>query len=70
MIDTKSLASSTISTVAYDDQNSTLYVEFRNGSRYKYAGIPKLAFANICVAPSPGKYLQQIAKNYKAEKYA
>ena len=69
MIETKSIMSSTITTVAYDDELSTLYVEFRNGSRYKYVGISKLAFANLCVAPSPGKYMQQISKTYKAERY-
>ena len=49
--------SSNIEGVAYDQEQHTLYVVFRNGSRYYYRSVPETVFSDLMNAPSKGRYL-------------
>ena len=68
MRESRLLSSSTIKSVTYDFIEQKLFVEFINGNIYKYEKIPQLAYANICTAPSPGKYIKHLSTMYKGEK--
>lgn len=49
--------SSNISGVAYNDETRTLYVAFKNGSRYFYQGVPQTVHEALISAPSKGRYM-------------
>ena len=49
--------SSNIESVGYDQDTETLYVEFKNGSAYKYDNVPFWKFTELVDADSAGKYL-------------
>lgn len=70
MTEVRSLNSSTINTVAYDDNKLILYVEYKSGAKYKYTNVPAEIYANLCIVPSPGNYVQRIGKVYACEKYS
>ena len=58
--------SSNISGVAYNDETRTLYVTFKNGSRYFYQGVPPTVHEALINAPSKGRYLNtEIIGRYK-----
>ena len=69
MIDQQNINSSNVKIAAYDDDVQTMYVEFISGYRYKYVGIPRMAYENLCIAPSAGKYLKKISQFYPGVKY-
>ena len=54
--------SSSISSVGYDRDSSTLEVEFLNGSVYQYFGVPESIFNGLMSAPSKGTFLNQFVK--------
>lgn len=65
----REVESSNIKAVAHDD--NTLFVQFLNGSTYKYFGVPIEKFEELVDAASCGKYLNNAIKpNYKFEKVA
>ena len=51
--------SSNVEAVGYDSGTSELYVRFRNGSAYKYSGVPKTVYDGIFKAESVGRYLNE-----------
>ena len=49
--------SSTIEAVGYEEESSTLQVEFKNGGMYQYFDVPESVFEELRDADSVGKYL-------------
>jgi hypothetical protein len=52
------VASSSLRSIGYDAATSTLEVEFRNGSVYRYANVPTELWTRFRRAPSMGKFFQ------------
>ncbi len=52
-----SVTSSNVESVGYDEDSSTLEIEFKNGSTYQYFDVPENVFANLRDADSVGGYL-------------
>lgn len=50
------VTSSNLSAVAYDLQNSYLYIWFRNGTLYRYDGVGELVYRQLLSASSKGSY--------------
>ncbi len=48
---------SVIERFAYDPLFQILTVEFKNGGRYYYFGVPESVFETMCSAPSKGQFL-------------
>jgi len=60
--------SSVIDTVAYSRSKALLEVEFTNGRRYRYRGVPDTVYEELMTAPSRGHYfLEKIRDVYPAE---
>lgn len=58
--------SSSIAGVCYDNNTQTLYVAFKNGSRYFYRPVPEPVYTALLNAPSKGRYLNaQIMGRYR-----
>lgn len=62
MIWIESPESSTITRFGYDDANQVLFVEFKNGSAYRYFDVPGPVFEQMKSAPSKGRFLAQVIK--------
>ena len=61
--------SSNMSRTEYDMEDKTMIVEFKNGTRYVYEGVPHEIYAEFRLAESQGKYFtQKISKTYKTKK--
>ena len=61
--------SSNLTHSTYDTTNSILVITFKNGQQYKYFDVPHEIFAELNIAESQGKYLNNnINKNFKYEK--
>ena len=54
--------SSSVSSVGYDRDSSTIEIEFLNGSVYQYFGVPESIFDGLMNAPSKGTFLDQFVK--------
>lgn len=48
--------SSQIESVGHDETTSTLYIQFKSGGKYSYAGVSAETFQNFLHAESLGKY--------------
>lgn len=57
MMDMINVDSSNIATVGYDEDSSTLQVEFHNGGIYQYFDVPEHLFVQLRDAESPGGFL-------------
>jgi KTSC domain len=53
------VASATLATIAYDDAQRLLQVEFRSGAVYQYFGVPPTVHQALLAAPSKGSYFNQ-----------
>ncbi len=63
------VSSSNIAAVGYDADSECVYIEFLNGSTYKYNGVLESEFENLRTASSVGSYFNQNYKNlYPYEK--
>ena len=63
------VSSSNIAAVGYDADSESVYVEFLNGSTYKYNGVSESEFENLKTASSVGSYFNRNYKNvYPYEK--
>lgn len=60
-----SVESSCVAAVAYDDDSHTLFVAFKNGSRYFYQKVPHTVYTGMLNAQSKGRYLQILGR-YKS----
>jgi hypothetical protein len=58
-----SLDSKMLSSVAYDEIENEMIVEFANGDEYKYKKVPMEVFDAMISAPSAGKYFLANVKN-------
>ena len=54
--------SSNVESVGYDEDSSTLQVEFKNGSMYQYFDVPENIFIGLRDADSVGRYLSENIK--------
>ncbi len=59
----KSVSSSNVSEVGYNEETQEVYVRFLNGSLYIYKGVPKHEYEGLLNAPSVGSYLHRNFKN-------
>lgn len=63
------VSSSNIAAVGYDADSESVYIEFLNGSTYKYNGVTESEFENLKTASSVGSYFNRNYKNvYPYEK--
>lgn len=57
-----SVNSSTISQIGYEPNSASLVVEFHNGTRYTYHGVPVDVFEAFSESGSKGQFLSQVIK--------
>lgn len=57
-----SVDSSNVESVGYDEDSSTLQIEFKNGSTYQYFDVPEDVFIGLRDADSVGRYLTAMIK--------
>jgi len=63
------VVSSNVAAVGYDEDSSTLQVEFNNGTAYQYFDVPMHIFEGLRDADSVGGYLAaQIKGSYRYSK--
>jgi hypothetical protein len=55
----KPIASSAISSVAYDPESSVLEVEFRSGAVYDYFKVPPRVYKALLDSPSKGSFVSR-----------
>lgn len=58
----KPVKSSNIASIGYDDNSSTLEIEFKNGTVYQYFDLPEREYKGFIGAESHGTYLAQSIK--------
>lgn len=61
-IEMKSVSSSNLVAVGYDEEEKLLHVQFKNGNVYEYRGVPKKTYQNLMGAESLGSYFHQNIK--------
>ena len=59
----KSVSSTNIKSVGYDEQNKILEVEFKSGWVYQYYSVPLEIYDALMNAPSHGRYFHQFIKD-------
>jgi len=52
-----------IKSVSYDTYKMSMFLEFHDGSRYLFAGVPVSVFNSFLVAESKGKYFKNKIEN-------
>ena len=60
--DRNPVVSNSIKAVGYHEESQTLEVEFRNGRRYRYAGVGKQHHFKFLAADSPGDFFHKNVK--------
>ncbi|MCM3068589.1 KTSC domain-containing protein [Priestia flexa] len=64
----RSVSSSNLVAVGYDDSTNTLFIEFKSGT-YKYFNVPQNIYRNLLNASSKGQYHAAfIKRNYPYQK--
>jgi KTSC domain len=58
----RSVSSSNLVAVGYDDSTNTLFIEFKSGT-YKYFNVPQNIYRNLLNASSKGQYHAVYIKN-------
>ena len=58
----KTVQSSNIASIGYDEKSSTLEIEFLNNSIYQYFDVPEHIYKALMQADSQGQYLAQNIK--------
>ena len=64
----KSVTSSNILSIGYDEESQVLEVEFKYGGIYQYIDVPKDVYDNLMSAPSIGKTFHMSVKQVFAHK--
>jgi hypothetical protein len=65
----RTVSSSNLASVGYDESSRTLEVEFRSGAVYQYAQVPRTAWRALMTAPSIGSYFnREIRTQYAGSK--
>ena len=62
----KSVASSNVGSIGYNEDTQELYVRFLNNSLYVYKNVPKIEFEGLENAPSIGSYIHRNLRNVYA----
>jgi hypothetical protein len=66
-----SVQSSNMDKIGYDEVKQELFIRFKNGSTYKYNGVPASIWEELQSSESKGKYLNANVKGeYRFEKVA
>ena len=58
------VTSSSLSSAGYSADESTLEVEYLNGSIYQYFAVPKGVFDSLLMAPSKGSFISERIRNH------
>ncbi len=58
----RSLKSSMINRIVFDDEAETLQVSFRSGLKYIYAGVPRAIYDALGGAASAGRFFNEHVK--------
>ena len=58
-MDRIAVTSSSIASAGYSPEESTLEVEYRNGSVYQYFAVPKSVFESLLAAASKGTFVSE-----------
>ena len=58
----ESVDSSNIEALGFDEDSSTLQIEFKNGGLYQYFDVTENVFIGLRDADSPGRYLAENIK--------
>jgi hypothetical protein len=53
------VASSSLSSIGYNERARTLEVEFRNGHIYQYVDVPRALYDGLRAAGSKGRYFNE-----------
>jgi len=65
----KDINSSVINDIEYKEADLTLIVNFTNGSRYAYDGVPAEVVQSLLTAPSSGQmFNKEIRNSYRGTK--
>ncbi len=56
------LSSRAIERILYDEEESALFICFRETGRYLYSGVPRAVYEGLKKAPSPGRYFNECIK--------
>lgn len=68
-MDWNSVGSSNIDAIAYEEESSTLFIRFNDGSEYEYYDVPMSIYEDFLNADSKGKFGHaHIYKNYSQSK--
>jgi len=59
----KTVTSSNIASIGYDDSTQTLEIEFHSGGIYQYRNVPSAIYEGIMRAGSHGKYFHEYIKD-------
>ena len=63
------IQSSNLKKTEYDTETKKMLVEFNNGAKYKYDGVPHQVYTKLRLAESQGKFFTtDIAKKYPYKK--
>ena len=62
MLNWQPVASSNISEVAYDAEQSELHIKFHGGAEYIYSEVPQPVFDSFLDAPSKGQFFATTIK--------
>lgn len=62
MLRASNLSSSVIARIAYDEEERSLSIWFRETGRYIYSDVPKAIFDGLKKAPSAGRYFNDRIK--------
>ena len=70
-IDYKSVESSNLTDIGYDEASKTLYVKFKGGGHYSYDNVSKETYNSLMKAGSHGQHFHKhIKPHYKHKKIA
>ena len=56
------VSSGHILNVSYDNEEGVMFVEFQNGSRYRYSNVGPAVYTAFMDSPSKGNYLHKVIK--------
>lgn len=59
-----SVNSSNVTSIGYDEETSTLEIEFHSGAIYQYFDVPFQVYSDLMSASSKGQYIAQFIKGY------
>lgn len=59
----KSVSSTNVAGIGYDDTSATLEVHFTSGAIYQYFNVPRYTYDAFMNSSSKGQYLNQHIKN-------